>query len=105
MTLTNTGVKLKFFLGCLLTADIELRLNQSFDWKDSKFNATESNVILSITHFQEKKYLGFYLDRDMASLAEFKDLEKKIRNALNMYCKDLPTDSLNLFIFSQIFII
>jgi hypothetical protein len=104
MTLTNNRVTLKLFFGCLLTPDIEMRLKQSLNWKKSRINSDGDIQALTETYFQEKKYLGFFLDQPSASLSDFRLAEKEIRDSLAYYCSDLPIENLKLFIFSQIFI-
>jgi hypothetical protein len=94
MTLTNNRVTLKLFFGCLLTPDIEMR----------RINSDGDIQALTETYFQEKKYLGFFLDQPSASLSDFRLAEKEIRDSLAYYCSDLPIENLKLFIFSQIFI-
>jgi hypothetical protein len=104
MVVTNNRIKVKFFVGCHLTPDIEMKLSRSLDWKHSRIGSVENSQALSEAYFQEKKYLGLFLDKPMATLAELKSLEKEIRDLLTSYCSEFPIDSMKFFIFSQIFI-
>ncbi len=103
-TLPNQHVALKLFLGCLLTPDIEIRLKQSFNWKQSRINPVDTIKPLSETYFQDKKYLGFFLDKPSISLNDLGFIEKEYRASLVYYCSDLSFENIRLFIFSQIFI-
>jgi hypothetical protein len=104
MVVTNNRIKVKFFIGCHLTPDIEMKLNQNLDWKQSRIGTDQSSPVLSEVYFQDRKYLGLFLDKPMATLSELKSLEKEIRDLLAKYCSELPIDSLKLYIFSQVFI-
>lgn len=104
MVITNKRIQLKFFLGCLLTTDLEAQLYQNQEWKQSRIMSGENNRFLQEAYFQEKKYLGLFLDQSAATYTELQDLDREIRETLLRFCVDLPIDTFKIFIFSQIFI-
>ncbi len=104
MVVTSNRIKVKFFVGCLLTPDIEMKLHRSQAWKQSRIGTESNGTTLCEVYFQEKKYLGLFLDKPMASLSEFKILEKQVGELLAGYCPELAAANVKIFIFSQIFI-
>ncbi|KIC74290.1 hypothetical protein DB42_BH00240 [Neochlamydia sp. EPS4] len=97
------GVNLKIFIGCLITSELRMHLNQSLLWKQNKI-APELNSALREIHFQDKDYIGIYPTTDKISLMALKEIEKEILQLLTTYCPLLPTEKIKILIFSQVFI-
>ncbi len=105
MDTTNNRVTLKIFVGFLLSPDIELRLNQNLQWKQWRIDSSENQRPLSETYFQEKKYIGYFLDNPAAPFIEIKAAEREITEWFSGFLQDPGSEALKFYVFSQIFII
>ena len=105
MSLTNNGVTLKLFIGYHLTTDIEIRLNQNVKWKQFRIDSGQNSRNLSEVYFQERKYLGCFMETSTVTFAEIKKAEKEINAIISGFDQDLTVDSAKMYVFSQIFII
>lgn len=101
---TANQVTLRLFIGCLLTSEIKMHLNQSNQWKHLVISPTKSENDLVEVHYRGKDYLGSYLPRDTLSIDDLKKIEKPIKQSLKAYCPGLEVENLKLQIFAQVFV-
>jgi hypothetical protein len=98
------GVKVKLFAGFAVNSEMKMHLRQSSTWKNSRIDKNQSKVAIQETHYQEKDYLGIYLDAEKQTLPQLKEIENELRNQLAQYCPEFNIESIKLYIFPQIFI-
>lgn len=96
------GLCYRLFVGCVITAELRLQLDQSPVWKQAR--VAKSSQDLVETHFHEKDYIGLLIDKDNANLNELPPIESKILQALNNYCPDFASEKIKVLVFSQVFI-
>jgi hypothetical protein len=96
-------VKLRIFIGCIITAELRLQLNTSPLWKQVKIAPAGENELV-ITHFNQKEFIGFFLSQDHISLPELKGIETKILQTLMAYCPHFASEKIRILVFSQVFI-
>lgn len=100
---TENKVKLKLFIGCVITSELRLLLNQSPLWKQAKIDPSAQKDLIE-THFHQKDYIGLFLIDDKVSLSELKQCEAQILLALKSYCPQFASEKIRIIVFSQIFI-
>ncbi|MBS4165906.1 Uncharacterized protein NEOC65_000981 [Neochlamydia sp. AcF65] len=103
MSELKDGVNLKIFIGCLITSELRMHLNQSLLWKQNKIVPALNSALREI-HFKDKDYIGIYSTTDKISLMDLKKIEKEILQLLATYCPLLLTEKIQTLIFSQVFI-
>lgn len=96
-------IQFRLFVGCLMTSELRLQLDQSHEWKQAKIGPLEENNLVE-THFHEKNYIGFFLVNNHVTLSELRQVEDKIFKALNAYCPQFASEKIRVLVFSQIFI-
>jgi hypothetical protein len=101
----NESLKIKLFMGYLITSDIRMYLKQSSIWKEAKITETAISRDLLETHFQNKDYIGKYLKQEHVTLKELRAYENSIFQSLLNYCAELsPETHLKIYLFPQVFI-
>jgi len=98
----ETGINFRLFAGCLMTSELRMQLNQSSLWKQAKIAPSLQDLIE--THFQEKDFIGLFLQSDKIQLEELRQIEKKISQVLKTYCPQFPSEKIKILVFSQVFI-
>ena len=97
-------VTVKIFLGCQLTPELGLQLQQSKEWRQDHVVPKADGEGLIKTLHQSKRYVGMFLANEMPSLPELKEYELKVQKILNTYCPFLRVDHIPITLFPQIFI-
>ena len=97
----KSEIKSYMFLGCLKTGELNMHLNQSILWRENLLTQTQSLVE---GYFQELTYIGIIHPFPSLTFDELKEVEKKIRNQLQLYCPKLQTDKLTFYLLSQTFL-
>lgn len=101
-TQIESGVKVKLFAGCLINAELKLKLNQSSLWKQAKIELSEND--LKDIHYHGKDYIGQFLKNEKTSLSELKEIEGKIIHLIHKYCPEFGSEKIKIIVFSQLFI-
>lgn len=95
-----SGITTRLFIGCLLTSEIKMYLSGSSEWKTAQIEKTH----LLECRFEDKDYLGLFLEGDTPDLSEIQAIETKIREKLEVFCPALSLDTVHLILFPQVFI-
>lgn len=108
--MTEKGVLLKLFAGCFVNSELRMHIKASPEWKEHQIVCNGDPDSLQLVHFEDKDYLGYYLDPPCLSLKELEHLEGKVQQAIRgffrKYQPDSPSlESLPLHIFTQAFIL
>ncbi len=93
------GTIYKLFMGVLLTPDLKLLLQKSFEWKKHQIIAGPDT--LRVIPYDHKEYLGIYFDGDNIPWDEIASKSEKIRDSLEIFFPDLRTDKLKIILFNQ----
>ena len=96
-------ISAKLFIGCYLSPDLRIQLNQSLEWKQSRLLTEPGTEPVEIRH-EGRDYLGFFLPRERAELLEVRANATPIHNAIRRYCHRYPVDRLRLYVFPQLFV-
>lgn len=96
-------ISAKLFIGCHLSPDLRIQLNQSLAWKHSRLHTEPGVEPVEIRH-EGRDYLGFFLPRERAELLEVRANASPIRDAICRYCQKYPVDRLRLYVFPQLFV-
>lgn len=81
-----------------------MNLKMSKKWKEHQIVHQKTADDLQLVHFNEKDYLGYYMEPSLISMQDISTLEKRIRNALEDYFPKYQSDTLSLNFFAQAFI-
>lgn len=100
----ESKLTVKIFVGCLLTAEARLFLQNSLKWKHALIEGERSSHHLLSVHYENKDYVGKATDKDNATLEELDAIEKNIRQQMSFYCPELDTNTLKIMIFPQILV-
>lgn len=102
--LPNQQLTVRLFMGYHLTSDIRMYLKQSLSWKQAKIvNEAEQRDLIE-AHFQDKDYIGKYINPEGLTIQELKQLESSIYDSLIHYCPQLSQETIKVYLFPQIFI-
>jgi len=93
-------IQTRIFLGFILTKEVNMHLNQSLIWKESKLIG---NLSLSETEWQEKNYIGYFIP-SLLTYAQLKEKGEEIKTQLQIYCPKLNLDKHSIYLFSQLFL-
>lgn len=91
------------FIGCRLSPDLRIKLNQSLAWKQSRVAPEKGVDPLEVYHSQ-RHYLGFFLQEEKPTLGEVRSYPPLIRQAILRYCEEYPVERLKLYLFPQLFV-
>lgn len=100
---TENKILVKMFVGCYLNSEIRMYLNESKTWKQAAILRTKDKELIEV-HFQNKDYIGKYLESETINLDQLKKSEKEVRETLKRYVCDCDSDSLKICVFPQLFI-
>ena len=92
------GTIVKIFLGEVITAHMKLLLQENEQWKNDNISK-ETN--LSIIPFQNKEYIGMFLEKMEPTLHDISISGKFISKEFEKYFPEMNT---NLKLFSQVFL-
>lgn len=106
-SLMNTQIKnrieFRLFVGCVITSELKMLLNQSCLWKQAKITQSIKDDLQEV-HFNQKDYIGFFLVEDQVPLSALKQIEIKILQTLKSYCPQISSEKIRIRVFSQVFI-
>ena len=101
---TKSKISTKLFLGCKITPDIRLQLNQNNEWQQLVAIPDTNTENLKELHYQEKEYFGKFLDDEKPTLTDLREAEQVIIQALESYCPQSNIKAIKLVLFPQIFL-
>jgi len=104
-TALDSRVTVRLFIGCAVNPELRINLTHSLPWKQASImRATDQDLLLE-THFQNKSYIGLYVDDQQFTLQQIRKDQQKIREQLLIYCPKLTgIDKLPIYVFPQIFV-
>jgi hypothetical protein len=105
MVLAEKGITFKLFAGFLVNAELRMHMRLSPQWKEQEILQKNALNDLKLVHFNDMDYLGIYLERTRITLQEIDSLETRIRKSLKDLFPKYPSDTLNLYLFTQAFIL
>lgn len=103
MSSVQNQVILKLFIGCPLTSEVRMHLNESRLWGQAVIAPLQERELLE-TRFQQQEYLGRFFDSDMLALDQIKAIENSLRKNIHTYCPKFNADKLIFCVFPQIFV-
>jgi hypothetical protein len=98
--MSEKGVIIKIFLGFLATSEVKMYLSQSRTWKETSLEENRWKTV----SFQEKDYIGYFIDSSLLSYSEIQEEERKAREQLHHYCPKLKVDVQPFQLFAQLFL-
>ena len=104
MTIAEKGLTFKLFTGFSVSSELRMHLKLSKTWKEHQIIQKKTPDDLQLVHFNDKDYLGYYLEPSMISMQDVNLLEKKIQRAFEHFFPKYQSDSLSLYFFAQAFI-
>ncbi len=93
----------KLFVGCTLTSEIRMHLNESRLWNQAQVAPRQERDLIE-TRFQQQEYLGRFLNEKELAIPELKEIEKGVRSSIESYCPKLNSDRLSFCVFPQLFL-
>lgn len=97
-------VAAKLFAGFIVSPDMKREMYISDKWHMAQIAWKGQKTGLEIVSYQNKDYVGKYLETPSPSLEELRDMEDKIQKQLLFHCPAIKPFSLDFFIFPQIFV-
>jgi len=97
-------VTVKLFVGFELTSKSRIHLSQSNEWKQASIIQGHSSKTLIECPYQEKTYLGRYLDSNILTIQELKNQAKLISKIMETYCPALDLEILSLHFFPLVLV-
>lgn len=104
MTIAEKGITFKLFTGFPVNSELRMHLKLSKTWKEHQIIQKKTPDDLQLVHFNDKDYLGYYLEPSLISMQDISALEKKIRTAFEDFFPKYQSDALSLYFFAQAFI-
>lgn len=98
-------ITVKLFVGCLITSDLNLLLQQNHQWKNSVISQKDSSApSLEEVRFNNKPYLGCFLHDDSVTVPKIEVIQSYLANTISEYCPEYAVDNLKIYVFPQVFI-
>jgi hypothetical protein len=97
-------VTTKIFVGCPITTELKMYLNQSIKWKHVNILTTKDAEDLAEVHYHGKDFIGRYAAHDHLTVTQLEDLDKSIKQQLAIYCPQYDTGKADPVVFPQVFI-
>lgn len=101
---TTNKLNLKIFLGFRINSEIRMHLNYSDEWKHEQIMRDARGDKLEEIRYQEKQYIGILLPNQRIPLNELRSYQERICHALHRYCPELNTETIELYVFPQLFL-
>lgn len=95
--------KFRLFIGCLITPELRLQLNQSVSWKQAKIGLPQQDDLVE-NHYNQKDYIGVFTNGDSISFSELQQTGNRVKESLKSYCPHFSSEKIRILVFSQIFI-
>lgn len=104
VSLIDSRISVRLFIGCLATSEIKLLLDKSHRWKEANIMRQGGAKNLTLLPHEGKDFLGLFAEESELSLSEIEDLGKLIRREFQDYCPSYDTDKIKIVLFPQVFI-
>lgn len=103
---TSHKVTTKIFIGCHITSEIRMHLNQSIQWKNASIlnSASSSTPELQEIHYHGKEYLGLYSPNKTLTIKDLTTEQNNILYQLKKYCPTLEVENIKIYVFPQVFV-
>ena len=100
-TSTQQKVATQLFIGCVITPDIRIALNQSKTWRQAKIGVSDE---LKEQRYHNKDYLGLFVPGELVTLEQIAAAEASVRTHLHEYCSEVDSDAVTVYILSILLI-
>ncbi|NGX57711.1 MAG: hypothetical protein K940chlam3_00605 [Chlamydiae bacterium] len=100
----GSRVKVKLFAGFINNPDMKREMFTSDKWHMAQIAWKSQDSGLEVISFQNKEYVGKYLDSLFLSLTELRDIEDKIKKQLFFHCPKIKQFPLKFYVFPQVFV-
>lgn len=94
----------KIFIGFEFPLELRLELNENKEWKQALIEHGNSPAFIQEVHYQDKDYLGYYLDFKLAAMNDLRHHATSIKKQLQPFCKTTDVEKLTITLFPQIFV-
>lgn len=94
-------VTFRLFIGFSITSELKMEMTRNAKWKEAEITLQKS---LEKVRFDEKEYVGRYLDSPVLALKDLPALEESLYKDFQDYFPEFKQDRLTLRLFSQAFI-
>lgn len=101
---SNEKISIRLFVGCLITSELRMHLNQSIEWKHLNIINNKDLKTLTEVPYKSKNYLGIYTDKLEMMLSDLKNTQASVEQLLKKICPQYPIENAGFVIFSQVFI-
>ncbi|MBB65316.1 MAG: hypothetical protein CMO81_09655 [Waddliaceae bacterium] len=98
------GICAKIFIGVYLNSELNMHLRNSSTWQQVLILPNQSEQALCKSTYQDREYLGFFIDHGEPTLDQIKEWEQSLRDSLKTHCPDLIPEQLDVKLFSQVFL-
>lgn len=94
-------ISTKIFVGYELNLELKINLDKSSLWKES--SVSQSTTLQKVV-FQNKNYIGSYLEFKNTTMKNLEEHAALIKSELERYCNKIDINVYNIQIFPQVFI-
>lgn len=101
MSTVANSVTFRLFIGFLITPELKMELSRNARWKEAEITLQKN---LEKVRFDEKEYIGRYLDSLILPLKDLPAIEKTFYADFTSLFPEFKQDRLSLRLFSQPFI-
>ncbi len=98
---TEQKVATQLFVGCMITPDIRIAMNQSKTWRQAQIGVSDE---LKEQPYQGKDYLGTFVSGQQIPLPQIDQVEKTVRERLRHYCPSINSDAVAVYVLSILLI-
>lgn len=106
MPTVENSLTFRLFIGFPITSELKMEMNHNSKWKEIEIlkNQNETGKSLQRVHFDDKEYLGHYLDCPILSLKDLPVIEENFHASFKEIFPEFKQDRLSLQLFSQVFV-
>lgn len=101
MSTVANSLTFRLFIGFPITSELKMELNRNAKWKEAEITLQKN---LEKVHFDEKEYLGRYLDSSVLALKDLPEVENSLHTDFTNLFPEFKQERLSLRLFSQPFI-
>lgn len=102
-TSLSDKISAKLFVGCTLTPEVRMHLNMSESWKQAHTTDRSANRLQEL-RYKDKDYLGRLFDDSELSRDDLVAHASGVSNEIAQHCEELPTSSICVKVFPQVFL-
>lgn len=100
----RNNVTVRLFVGCLVTSELKLLLDNSHAWKQFQILQSQNDDTLQLLRHEGKNYLGWLTESIEISIATIADYEIKLKELMTQYCSSYESEKVNIVVFPQVFV-